>query len=213
MNYTAVIVAAGRSQRFGRNKMLYVLPDGKTVIERTLELFRDDPDCRQIVVAVSKEVLDYLAARRNYGRQIMCYGGDTRQESVWHCLNAVKEDYVLVHDGARCFLKREDLEEIKKALNKEKAVILAAKETDTVKVVEDGFIVSTVDRTRLVRAQTPQGFDTELLIDCYKRAEKDGYQATDDCQLVEKYGNCRIRFVESSGLNTKITTPRDLEGD
>ena len=213
MNYTAVIVAAGRSERFGRNKMLHVLPDGQTVVEKTLELFRDDPDCKQIVVAVSKPVVEYLVTRRNYGRQLMCYGGETRQESVWHCLLAVSQDHVMVHDGARCFLKREDLERLKQEMEKEKAVVLATRETDTVKKIDGDYITGTVDRRTLVRAQTPQCFETDLLTECYRKAEEEGYKATDDCQLVEKYGNCRIRFIESSGLNTKITTPRDLEGE
>ena len=213
MKYSLVIVAAGSSVRFGQghSKMLYRFPDGKTVIERTLDIFLKDEQCSQIVVAVNQEVMEFFKGRNTVGRVVFCQGGSTRQESVHNALMAVREDYVLVHDGARCFVSNEDVTRLVSVLDSHTGAILAARETDTVKLVQDDLVVETLDRTRLLRAQTPQGFPTEQLLECYRKADEEGYQATDDSQLFERYGDGRVKVIISSCHNTKITTIEDVK--
>ena len=214
MNYSVVIVAAGNSTRFGGNssKMLYEFPDGQKVIEKTISIFRSDENCRQIIIACNKEVLEYFKGKPTSGKISFCYGGDSRQESVYHGLMAVCQDYVLVHDGARCFTNAEDIRKLADALSENQGAILVRKETDTIKLLDNGRI-TTIDRDKLFRAQTPQGFPTQLLIDCSRKALEDSFTATDDAQIIEKYSDCAIELIISSNNNTKITTIEDVKGE
>ncbi|MBR0385921.1 MAG: 2-C-methyl-D-erythritol 4-phosphate cytidylyltransferase [Erysipelotrichaceae bacterium] len=216
MKYSAIVVAAGSSTRFSGegNKLLYKLKNGKTVIENTLHVFMEDEDCGQIIVVTNDDVRDYLVHQcRGYGKMLYCYGGKTRQESVQHGLMAVSEDTVLVHDGARCFLLKEDLEKLKAAIRADRGAILCKKVTDTVKIVSGDRISRTVDRDTVKLAQTPQGFTTAVLTECYRKASRFGFMATDDAQVVEKYGHIDIAWIESSGHNTKITYVEDIGED
>ncbi len=212
MNYSVIIVAAGKSTRFGHNqsKIMYQFPDGQRVIDRTLHLFLEDEDCRQIIVVTNEMVQKYLEGRSE--KLEFCAGGESRQESVRNGLKLVREQFVLVHDGARCFLMEADLENLKKEINEEQGALLVKSVTDTVKIAEDGYVSSTVDRNTVKRAQTPQGFATAELRKCYDKAFEDGYIGTDDCSLVERYGSVRIKCVESQGENIKITIYEDVLG-
>ena len=215
MKYSAIIAAAGSSTRFNHttSKLLYEFEDGTKVIDRCLKLFIDDEDCRQIVVVASGEVFDYVSEQNHNGRLLVCHGGDTRQESVYNGLLGCMEEITMVHDGARCFLLKEDLEKIKNTVTTECGCILCAPETDTVKETdEEGYIVKTIDRSKLKRAQTPQAFNTNELIRCYKLASEEGFKATDDAQIIEKYSDMKIKLIESSGHNCKITTIDDVRG-
>ncbi len=213
MDYCAVVVAAGKSERFKSavNKLLYRLPNGIPVIDNALKLFREDKDCKQIVVVTNNDTITYLANNRACGKESYCRGGNSRAESVLNGLMAVMYDKVLVHDGARCYLLREDLEELKRTLQKEKGAILVRDEIDTVKKVEDGYILSTIDRECLKRALTPQGFNTDELLVAYKKAFADGFRPTDEASVMEKYGDIRIKCVNSQGHNNKITTLEDIK--
>ena len=213
MKYTAVIVAAGKSERFGSavNKLLYKLSDGSLVIDKALELFREDKDCTQIVLVTNPETIDYLAKNRATGKEMYCLGGKTRSDSVFNGLKAVKEKIVLVHDGARCYLKNEDLNNLKKAMKTERAAILTKPIVDTIKVVSEGYIVKTIDRNMLNGAQTPQAFYADELMDCYKKARKEGFIPTDEASVIEKYSDIKIRCVISKNYNEKITTIDDIK--
>ncbi|MGN1398734.1 MAG: IspD/TarI family cytidylyltransferase [Erysipelotrichaceae bacterium] len=213
MKYSAIVVAAGKSQRFNQdvNKLLYPLSNGSLVIDEALKMFREDNDCDQIVIVTNSETIQYLAVNRACGKESYCAGGESRSESVFNGLMAVFNEYVLVHDGARCYLGKEDLENIKEAMFQYQAALLVKDETDTVKEVKDGYIVKTIDRDRVKRALTPQGFKTDELFDCYRQAFRDGFKATDDASIVEQYSATKIRCVKAVGYNEKITTIDDIK--
>jgi 2-C-methyl-D-erythritol 4-phosphate cytidylyltransferase len=213
MKYTAVIVAAGKSERFGSatNKLLYKLSDGSLVIDRALQPFREDKDCSQIVLVTNSETIDYLAKNRATGKEMYCHGGAARSDSVFNGLMAVKEEIVLVHDGARCYLQSEDLNNLKKAMETERAAILSKPIVDTIKVVSDGYIVKTIDRNTLNGAQTPQAFYIDELMDCYKKAKEEGFSPTDEASVIEKYSDTKIKCVISKHHNEKITTIDDIK--
>ncbi len=213
MNYAVVIVAGGKSTRFKAdvNKLLYMINENTTVIDKTISVFDDDPDCKQIVVVCGEDVMNHLAKERQKGKIVYAYGGVTRSDSVMHGLMAVTQDYVMVHDGARCFLEREDLENLKKALEVEQGAMLVQNMTDSVKKVVDGYVVCSLDRDELKRAQTPQAFKTEQLYNCYLKAEQDNYNPTDDAAIMEKYSDIKIKCVVANGSNIKITTINDVK--
>lgn len=212
MKYSAVIVAAGVGQRMklGFNKAYAKLSTGKTIIETTVEVFLQDPDCKQIVLVTDMEDPYSKQLSAQYGRLVVARGGATRQESVYSGLKGTLCDYVLIHDGARPYVSLELIERIKRALETEKAALLAISSKDTVKRVKDGYVLETYPRSELMLAQTPQGFEIDLILECYKKAKKEGYLATDDASLVEYYSDVPVKIVEGSPSNFKITTPDDL---
>lgn len=211
MNYSAIVLCAGKGSRSGLtyNKMLYRFKN-KTVYEMTMEIFLNDERCKQIVVVTKEEELDDLKKLISSKKIDYVFGGKERQDSVYNGLQVVKEDYVLIHDGARPYLKKENIDDILACLNKNDACLLVVPVKDTIKVCIDGNIVKTLPREQLVQAQTPQAFKTELIKRCYQKGKDENYIATDDASLVEYFENIEVKAVLGSYSNIKITTPDDL---
>ena len=211
MNYSAIVLCAGKGSRSGLtyNKMLYRFKN-KTVYEMTMDIFLNDERCKQIVVVTKEEELDDLKKLISSKKIDYVFGGKERQDSVYNVLQVVKEDYVLIHDGARPYLKKENIDDILECLNKNNACLLVVPVKDTIKVCMDGNIVKTLPREQLVQAQTPQAFKTELIKRCYQKGKDQNYIATDDASLVEYFENIEVKAVLGSYSNIKITTPDDL---
>ena len=211
MNYSAIVLCAGKGSRSGLtyNKMLYCFKN-KTVYEMSMEIFLNDERCKQIVVVTKEEELDDLKKLISSKKIDYVFGGKERQDSVYNGLQVVKEDYVLIHDGARPYLKKENIDDILECLNKNDACLLVVPVKDTIKVCIDGNIVKTLPREQLVQAQTPQAFKTELIKRCYQKGKDKNYIATDDASLVEYFENIEVKAVLGSYSNIKITTPDDL---
>ncbi|BCL37368.1 2-C-methyl-D-erythritol 4-phosphate cytidylyltransferase [Nostoc sp. MS1] len=139
-------------------------------------------------------------------------GGSTRQESVYNGLQALPAtaEQVLIHDGARCLVTPNLLNSCAQAIRQCSGLIAAVPVKDTIKVVEEsGIIQSTPDRRNLWAAQTPQGFNVELLKQCHAEGVRQSWEVTDDAALFEKCG-IEVRIVEGEETNLKITTPQDL---
>lgn len=213
MNYSVVICAAGSGTRMklGYNKVYAKLSDGRSILDTTINCFSSDEDCKQIVVVTDSEEFMKEHAYHLDGKVILAKGGNTRQESVCNGLSCVSEEVVMIHDGARPFLKKESIESIKKTLEKEDACLLMVPCKDTIKKVVDGYVVETYDRSTLMNAQTPQAFKTDLILRCMKQAIQEGYTGTDDASLVEKYSDVKVKAIEGDYENIKITTPEDLK--
>lgn len=210
MRYSAIIVAAGVGSRMnlGYNKVFYTLKDGKTVLEKTVQCFNHHSDCAEIILVTQKENFE-LCRFKTEKPLILTEGGATRSKSVTCGLNQAKEDYVMIHDGARPYVSTSSLDALVACLHQHDACILAVPCKDTIKVVKDGKIVDTPARSTLYQAQTPQAFKRSLLEQCYKKAELDG-TLTDDASCVEKYGNSEVMIVEGDYANIKITTMEDI---
>lgn len=139
-------------------------------------------------------------------------GGSTRQESVYNGLQAlpINAEQVLIHDGARCLVTPNLFDACSDAILHCSGLIAAIPVKDTIKVVDDnGIITSTPERKQLWAAQTPQGFDVNLLKHCHAEGVRQGWEVTDDAALFEKCG-LEVRIVSGEETNLKITTPQDL---
>lgn len=204
MKYDAVIVASGVGKRanLGFNKVLYVMKNKKTVLENACSLFIEDRDCEKVIVVTNENI------NLNNIKVIVTKGGESRYDSVVNGLKLVNSEYVLIHDGARPFLTREELEKVKDALNKDDGVILATKAIETIKYVEDGYIVKTINRDNIYAAQTPQGFKTEVIKKAYQDVDYNG--VTDDASVLEKLG-LKVKIVEGNKTNIKLTNSEDFE--
>ena len=214
MNYSVCLLAAGKGSRtkLDYNKVFYKLNETETVLDKSISIFKKDPDCKQIILVCAQYEHEYVESVYGTDEQICIVdGGATRQDSVYNGLQAVTSEYVWIHDGARPFLQPSEIEKLKKALEKESACLLMVPSTDTVKLVQDGYVVQTWDRSQVYRAQTPQCFKTSLIQECHAQAKLENKIATDDAQLVEWYSTTPIRVIEGDPGNIKITHPNDLK--
>ncbi len=144
-------------------------------------------------------------------------GGEHRQQSVEHALNAITaapDDIVLVHDAVRPFVNAEIIHEVIDAAKKYGAAIAGLPAIDTVKQVErtaEGAIIkATIPRAGIVLAQTPQGFRYSVIKKAFDEAVADGFTGTDESSLAERSGH-EVAVVMGSPNNIKITTPADME--
>ncbi|MBB5182524.1 2-C-methyl-D-erythritol 4-phosphate cytidylyltransferase [Catenisphaera adipataccumulans] len=213
MEYSVILLAAGRGERthLEYNKVFYTLNNGKTVLDTGLDVFLNDPDCRQVVLVCS--AYDWKAITKKYSKNeriVLCQGGATRQESVDKGLQKVTYPYVFIHDAARPYIQFKEIKALKQTLETEDACLLMVPSADTIKIVEDGYVKTTPIRSSCYCAQTPQCFKTELIKRCSAQAQQDGFSATDDAQVVEQYSDVPIKVVIGDITNLKITLPIDL---
>ncbi|MFT4402508.1 2-C-methyl-D-erythritol 4-phosphate cytidylyltransferase [Bacillus sp. SW14] len=216
MSYDVVILAAGQGKRMkaGRNK-LFIELKGDPVIIHTLKVFDSHRPCEKIILVINeREREDFQQMLTNYRFQTaieLVAGGDERQHSVYKGLKAVKQEkIVLVHDGARPFIKHEQIDELVDEAEQAGAAILAVPVKDTIKRVQDLQVSETIERSSLWAVQTPQAFRLSLLMKAHAEAEHKGFLGTDDASLVEEMEGVSVRVVEGRYTNIKLTTPDDL---
>ena len=144
-------------------------------------------------------------------------GGEHRQQSVEHALNAISaapDDIVLMHDAVRPLVSSEIIHDVIRAAEKYGAAIAGLPAIDTVKQVErtaEGAIIkATIPRAAVVLAQTPQGFRYLVIKKAFDEATADGFTGTDEASLVERSGH-DVAVVMGSPRNIKITNPGDME--
>lgn len=216
MSYDVVIPAAGQGKRMkaGRNK-LFIELKGDPVIIHTLRVFDSHRQCDKIILVINeqeREHFQHLLSDYPFQTSIeLVAGGDERQHSVYKGLKAVKQEkIVLVHDGARPFIKHEQIDELIAEAEQTGAAILAVPVKDTIKRVQDLQVSETIERSSLWAVQTPQAFRLSLLLKAHAEAERKGFLGTDDASLVEQMEGGSVRVVEGSYTNIKLTTPDDL---
>ena len=210
MSVGAVVVAAGRGERFGASgRKQFLELGGRPVAERATRPFRDDPEVAEVVLVLPPEsAADPPGWATGTGMRLVA-GGDSRRESVARGLQALSGSVsrVLVHDGVRPLVSGALVHRVLEALG-EAAVVPALPVRDTVKEVSESRVVRTLDRSRLRRVQTPQAFLREALERAHREVPIDA-PATDDAALVEAIGR-PVRVVDGEESNLKITTPEDL---
>ncbi|MBD2625241.1 2-C-methyl-D-erythritol 4-phosphate cytidylyltransferase [Trichormus variabilis] len=212
-----LIPAAGTGKRMGadRNKLLLKLRS-QPIIAWTM-LAAEAASSISWIGIISQphdwEDLKAIMADLKLTKPIkLIAGGSTRQESVYNGLQALPADakQVLIHDGARCLATPDLLNACAEAIRHCPGLIAAVPVKDTIKVVdESGIIQSTPDRSQLWAAQTPQGFDVDLLKQCHAEGVRQGWEVTDDAALFEKCG-IEVHIVPGEETNLKVTTPQDL---
>jgi 2-C-methyl-D-erythritol 4-phosphate cytidylyltransferase len=231
----AIIPAAGLGRRFvaGENKPLYELL-GKPLVVWALQAVQAVVEISEIVLVVKEDDLKVAADLvERYSitktRRIVP-GGAERQDSVYKGLGTLDKDtsIVVIHDGARPLVDSLLIKKSIMALEGVDGVVAAVPVKDTIKEVkgkgpassgakgpsnsgrEDGLIVqSTLNRNVLWAIQTPQTFHYAKIMEAHRKAHKEGFYATDDAALVERYGGI-VGIVQGSYMNLKITTLEDI---
>lgn len=215
MDYQVIIPAAGQGKRMGagKNKLLLILED-QPIISHTLKVFVYDENCSGVFLVIQPEeeaIFSTLLSDFPRNEKIkLVYGGQERQHSVYNGLQASHEpEIVLVHDGARPFIKKAVIHQLVAKAAVTGAAIAAVPVKDTIKKVEQFQVKETVERTSLWQVQTPQAFRFSVLDNAHKLAMKENFLGTDEASLVERI-NYPVQIVMGDYDNIKITTPEDL---
>ncbi len=211
----AIIVAAGASTRMNGINKQFLSILGVPVIARTLMAFERCDYISKIIVVTSHDSvpqMQLVCEKYNISKlSDIVEGGANRHESVMNGIARLTtaDAKVLIHDGARPFVDTQIIAEVAKALNTYDAALCVCKINDTVKkVLDDGIVESTIDRSQLYSAQTPQGVDViKYKIACDNITNV--HELTDDASVMETMGYS-VKAVIGSSKNIKITTPDDI---
>ncbi len=217
----AIIPAAGRGLRMGRNKPKQFLEvSGKSLLSHTLDIFSKASFLSEIFLVVPQDFISeareliqgFSDSIRDGSRFSVVVGGAERQDSVYNGLCRLPSDcdWVMVHDGVRPFASLKLLEKTWKAAQISGAAVAALSATDTVKRVLDAVVRETLPREEIWLVQTPQVFRKEILLRAYEEARKYGWVGTDDASFVERL-QIPVSVVHGERSNIKVTTPEDLD--
>ena len=214
---TAVVLAGGQGRRMQSNiPKQYLLLNGKPILYYSLMVF-EQSRVDEIVLVTGEEEREYCRKEivERFGFQkvrAVVAGGKERYHSVYaglkSCLGC---DYVMIHDGARPFLTEEMIERSIEAVERDRACAVGMPVKDTIKICdENGYVEQTPKREQVWMIQTPQSFEYCLIERAYRMVIESGRAVTDDAMAVEVFLKEKVRLVEGSYMNIKITTPEDL---
>lgn len=214
MKAVAIIVAGGRSVRFGgETPKQFAKVAGRPLLCWTIDKFEMASSIESICVVTPADLTEHAKSllKQERFRKVdqVTFGGETRSQSVLAGLRMCKRtsDLVAIHDAARPLVSPSDIDRVVAAAAAGEAAILAVPASDAIKQTSGGVIRTTIDRAGLYYAQTPQVF----AIDVIRRAhEQSGERSfADDAALVEETG-VRVQIVEPTAPNIKVTRPEDM---
>lgn len=231
---TAIILAAGSGSRMQSAVAKQFLPlKGKPLIWYALQAVEESQIIDDCILVTAEQDIPYvreeIVQKYHFTKvNIITSGGAERYLSVGRALQLIADGhlkvpnehgYVFIHDGARPFLTEKILEDTYAAAVQYQACVAAVQSKDTVKISDgEGFALSTPDRRSVWNIQTPQVFETSLILLAYERLrnrlpkmQEQGIQVTDDASVVEMFTETRVKLVEASYQNIKITTPEDMK--
>jgi 2-C-methyl-D-erythritol 4-phosphate cytidylyltransferase/2-C-methyl-D-erythritol 2,4-cyclodiphosphate synthase len=213
---TAVIAAAGSGRRMGGNiNKQYIMLGGMPVLAHSVSVFENNPYVDDIIIVVRRGeeelcIKEIVEKYRFSTISAVIAGGDERYDSIKEAVKILSPDtsYVLIHDGARPFVKSETVNAVLEACAVYGAAVPAVPLKDTVKCIDGDVVTCTPDRSILRAVQTPQGFKRSIIEQAYASLGPDTV-VTDDASLVEAL-NIPVHVVNGDDMNIKITTPSDI---
>jgi 2-C-methyl-D-erythritol 4-phosphate cytidylyltransferase len=213
-----VIAAGGASRRFGEESKLLADLGGMPVFLWSLRELAGILPKGHVALAVPKgdeaKFAEALKWHLPELEVVLVPGGASRTQSVLNALKALPASAKLaaVHDAARPFVKTQTLAACVAACRAFGGAVAAKKITDTVKeATADAFVAKTLDRSLLWAMETPQVFPREALVEASEKALAEGFQATDDAAVMERFSKAKVKLVENPLFNLKITYQADLE--
>ena len=217
MKRIVIIPSGGKGQRVGESlPKQYIKINGKELLYYTLKVFQDSPEIDEIVLAAQCEyfpLIENLAESNSLTKLInIVEGGSTRQESVYKgllSLKPVNNPTIIVHDAVRPFLTFSILSEGIRTAEKEGAAVTAIPATDTL-LSGHNYVSEYLNRTGIFYVQTPQIFKYDIIKYSFDKAQKEGFEGTDESMIVKNAGY-KIKIINGSPLNMKITTKDDFE--
>lgn len=230
---TAVVLAAGSGSRMKSDvAKQYMLLGGKPLIWHALHAVEESLVIDDCILVTGAEDIPYvqeeIVGRYGFHKvDTIVAGGKERYDSVYQALKVIdnkdmrgwnQDGYIFIHDGARPFLTEDILQRDYEAVEKYRACVTGMPVKDTIKIADEkGYAAQTPDRSLVWQIQTPQVFDSILIIEAYNKLIKEksrwkaeGLNITDDAMVVETFMEQPVKLVRGSYENIKITTPEDL---
>ena len=228
----AIVLAAGAGRRMqSAVAKQYMLLKGKPVIWYALQAFDESAAIDGVILVVGEGEIPYCQQEivEKFGFQkvkAVIEGGAQRYLSVWEGLQYIQKQmpeaeggYVFIHDGARPFVNDQIIRNTYEAAREYGACVAGMPVKDTIKIAdEEGFAAQTPNRKIVWAVQTPQVFQEELIYTAYKalidnleELKSKGVEITDDAMVVETMTDRKVKLVEASYQNIKITTPEDMK--
>lgn len=210
---TAIILVAGNSTRFGRNRNKnFELINGKTILSYSIEAFNFNKYVDNITIVIKEDeqviVQDIINKQKTNKKVNITIGGSSRQKSVYNAIKDIDSDIVIIHDGARPAIKQEYINRAIENMQNFKGVTIGVKSKDTIKITDDnGIVIDTTKRDNTYIIQTPQCFDKNILLGLHEKYKD--MEVTDDCMLLEKAGY-KVKIIEGDYTNIKVTTYEDI---
>ena len=217
---TAIVLAAGQGKRMhSKVQKQFLEIQDHPVLYYSLRCFQDSRLIDDIILVTGNDMISYckneIVDHYSFTKvSNVIAGGKERYDSVYQGLLACTDtDYVFIHDGARPFITEEILERGLAGVRETGACVVGMPSKDTVKLSdEDGFVGMTPERKQVWTIQTPQIFSYALIRKAHESIrKKDMSMITDDAMVVEQESGVKVRLVEGSYQNIKITTPEDLD--
>lgn len=214
---TAIVLAAGQGRRMNSTvQKQFLLLQEKPVLYYSLRCFQESEVDRIILVTGETEI-EYcrteIIEKYKLDKVVeIIAGGRERYDSVEQGLSCVRDGIVLIHDGARPFVTVDIVRRSIQTAKEEGACTVGMPVKDTIKIVDaEHFGIATPDRNTLWQIQTPQAFRVPLIKEAYARMRQSEIgNITDDTMLVEQYCGVKVKMIEGSYQNLKITTPEDM---
>jgi len=209
---TVLVVAAGEGKRFGSPKQFALLA-GRPVLDWSLEKFEANKKVDEIILVLPDESQKEKQFKHYQKIVSVTEGGQKRQDSVLSGFNLIgpsEAEIVLIHDGARPLVSEDLINRVIQATFERGAVVPVLPLEETIKEVAKGIVLRTLDRTKLFRVQTPQGFSYSVLREALDAAQKENFYGTDEAMLVERNGG-KVYTVQGDPKNIKITTQEDMK--
>jgi len=211
MSLFLILLAAGDSTRLkSKIPKPYHLINSKTLLELSLNSFKDFREIKKTIVVYNKKHKKYLG-KLKLNKTLKIVGGKTRQESTYKALQKIKGmgcKKVLIHDSARPFPSKELIKNIIHKLKKNHAVLPIIKINDATKRAEKNIIFKNIERNSLRFAQTPQGFTFSKILEKHRDNINESFD--DDSALFTNCGE-KVLAVNGSKANLKITDKEDLD--
>jgi 2-C-methyl-D-erythritol 4-phosphate cytidylyltransferase len=224
MKVSVILPAAGLGTRMksaaestGTSRKQFMQIEGVPVLVHTVRKFVASPLVSEVVIALRADDLEWvesLLKLENFSKPVRCVaGGASRQHSVENALATLSPDVdvVAVHDAVRPFVDPETIDRVIEQAAETGAAIVGIVPIDTVKQMQRHTVRGTLNRERLVLAQTPQVFQAAVLRKAFDKAREDGFVGTDESSLVERLENVEVTVVAGTDRNIKITRPSDID--
>ena len=219
-DYELILLAAGKGERMGGGKNKVLLPLlGKPLVLYSLAIFFNDPYCKHIILTINEseaKLFEEMIATEfpYYSTPVtLVRGGKERQYSSYNGLQSlenIETEYVMIHDAARPMIEQTQIDQLNEQMQETGAAILAVSPKDTIKRCRKGEKCKTIPRQEIWRAQTPQAFRIDLIVEAHEQAKLTGFFGTDDAAVVEQLSASNIVIVEGVESNLKMTTTEDL---
>lgn len=217
MKIYAIIPSGGVGKRINSSlPKQYIKIHGKELIAYTLETFQKCDEIDEIIIPAQKdffEALNEIKSKYHISKLTkIVEGGNERQDSVFNALqviNAEDDDLIAIHDAARPLLPTQVLVNALNKAKKHKNALVALKAKDTI-ITGKEYVDNYLNRNEIYQVQTPQIFSYKMIKNSMISAKNEGFVGFDESILVHRASN-KVKIVQGSSLNFKITTDEDLD--